>query len=251
MIGRLSVLAVSDSATITNRYNGIEYKYLLYKDGMAVNIDEISVKQTSERNGLEVYCQPNFELDYNALTKAIKELVFFEGLYINNNFNEKHDGYYHSAYYEYREFSKYVENFNKRKIIHFKTFSCVTAGCVNQQSILLGNVLYGVDYSHLDNNDDIYKSAVAYGEYVVFPRFDIGQISVTPNRENILYNNQSEELINKKSVEVYNEIVELVSSKYGKNLGIDIIGAICDSKFNFQLHKDYPSLQITIGFDII
>lgn len=255
-VGRMSVLAVSDSATITNRYNGTEYKYLLYKDGMAVNIDEISISATKERNGLEVYCQPTIDLNYNSLTEAVKELAFFDGLYINNGLKETETyetsyGYrYNYSYQRWREFNEYVEKFNKRKIINFKTFSCVTIDCASEQCVLLGNVLYRIDYSHRDSNDYIYKSPTRYGEYIIFPRFNIGEISVTPNREDILYNNTSEALIKKKYNDVKNELEEIASQNVAKNLKTDIIPFICEDDINLVLNKDY-NISVNIKFDII
>ena len=246
----MSVLAVSDSATITNRYNGTEYKYLLYKDGMAVNIDELSIVPTKERNGLEVYCEPTISLDYNTLTQAVKELAFFDGLYINNGLLESNGGYYNYAYSGWREFSNYVAKFNKRKIINFNTFSCVTIDCASEQCVLLGNVLYRVDYNHKDTQDSIYKSPTQYGEYVIFPRFNIGEISVTPNREDILYNNTSEELIKKKYKDVRNELENIASSKIADNLKTDIIPLVSGDEILLKLDSD-NKIEVNINFSII
>ena len=256
MIGKYSIIAVSDSATITNRYNGTEYKYIMYKDCMAVNIDEVSAIPTKERNGLELYCEPTIDLNYTSLTEAVKELAFFDGLYINNGLTESETyetsyGYrYNYSYQRWREFNEYVEKFNKRKIINFKTFSCVTIDCASEQCVLLGNVLYRIDYSHRDSDDYVYKNSTQYGEYIIFPRFNIGEISVTPNREDILYNNTSEALIKKKYDDVKKELEEIASQNVAKNLETDIIPLICEDDINLVLNKNY-NISVNIKFDIM
>ena len=93
-LGKFSALSVSDSCTITSVYNGEKVKYLMYKDGMAINIDEVSSEPTKDRNGVEVYVQPNVEIDYSRLKSCLQDLAFFDNVYINLNLKEQNSGYY-------------------------------------------------------------------------------------------------------------------------------------------------------------
>ena len=80
-IGRFSALAYSGTVYLTSNYQGIKYKYLMYKDGNNINIDELVNIPTTDADGLEVmvYIQPG---DLTSFLSAIRnQLVFFENLY--------------------------------------------------------------------------------------------------------------------------------------------------------------------------
>lgn len=243
-LGRFATLSVSDSCTITSRYNGIETKYLMYKDGMAINIDELSSVPTKERNGVEVYVELN-NFGYGQVLQAVKKLIFFRNLYINLNVSKKPQPsyYYDSSVRAYYDLVKYVEEFNKRTFIDKDTFSMCSIEGPDDYYILIGNVPYLVDATHR-KYVGIMKNE--FSHYTVYPRFDIGELSVTPNREDLLYNENTESTLKKKLDSVNSEIGDLYVNSFDKDIQLNDFKRIDDRTL---LILDRSSKFFTIEFD--
>lgn len=232
-LGRFSALSVSDSCTITSVYNGEKVKYLMYKDGMAINIDELSSEKTTERNGIEVYVQPNVEIDYSRLKSCLQDLAFFDNVYINLNLKEQNSGYYSYSYMRFKELQDFVNQFNNKKNLTYKSFRVSGVELSDESCILLGNVMYRIDYAHKNDRLDGWKNA--YGNVRLVPKFNIGELSVTPNREDLLYDSKTEASLKKRFAEVDNELADLVKKDLSGDQDYNILKTISVSrKYTFE-----------------
>ena len=75
--------------------------------------------------------------------------------------------------------------------------------------MLLGNVLYPLNVSivpaeYRDFYDRIYNSGIVFN-------FNIGELQVTPNRESIIYNTKTNELIVERIKAAYEEMKSIVA----------------------------------------
>ena len=191
MIGRFSALSVSDTVYITSTCEGIETKYLMYRDGITIKIDEIHSKPTTNRNGLEILAyiktsgQEETGNKLSQFADAVRSLVYFDKVYINNSLPDVRYG--DGSLYSYRcgvdDCKLDTKEFNERIKQDHKTFVSSEFG-PHGIYILLGDVLYPIDNGViknklLDNN--------RYLNMNVAIKFNIGDLSITPNREGILY----------------------------------------------------------------
>lgn len=225
-IGRFSCLSCSDSATLTSYYNGTKYSYLMYKDGAGINIDELGQWPTDEKNGLsvEVTLQMNRE-KREELIQAFNALVYFNCIYIND---------------AQRLLGDFAYNFNKRSIKHYKTFSVWLSKDRNlthnysgetRINLLVGNCIYPFTKKQLANMVNFPL------DWDIDIKFDIGEVDITPNREAILYNNKSDEIIKKRLEQALEEMRELFLT-YTNNMSfVNII-----EWYKFMSKSSYPIL---------
>ena len=80
-IGRFSCLAVANEAEITSFYDGVCYKYLMYKTSNGINIDLLHTQPTDESNGLQVSVMISKEPDTH-IDDVEKTLDYFENVVI-------------------------------------------------------------------------------------------------------------------------------------------------------------------------
>ena len=188
-VGKFSVMAVSNVSYITSYHNGVARQYIMTKDGNSITTNLISEKSTDEKNGLEISIK-----GINSLWKyeeGLKELAFFPNIYI--------DGLYNHA--------------NNIKVKRYKNFS--VANAVFGKKLLLGNVLYPIDESIIPAElKDFYDSIMRSG--VVF-NFNIGEVQVTPNRESIIYNTTTTNLIIDRIKSAYKEISDILNPHINKD----------------------------------
>lgn len=198
-IGRMSALACSNSCNITSYYNGKQYDYIMIKDGNSININLVMESDTTEDNGLKVSIPINSASKY---VKSLYKLVFFPNVYIES----KLKGYYYSA----------VEEYNNTKIKSFNNFSYCDK--ISNHYILLGNVLYPLDIDKLDKKyKELLLLFMSRYYYNIVPKFKIGEITITPNRENILYSASTIQTIENRIQEMAMEIMNLFKNSLQNN----------------------------------
>lgn len=214
-IGKMSALAVADSAYITDIYNGIETKYLLYKDSLTIKIDEVYCKETKERNGVEVMVYlPFTNITLINLKNSLDHLSYFDNLYISDSIPDDYARGYYTLNSECNRLKHKVEEFNNRKIKKFKNFSiCSTLANKEYLQLCVGSVLYPVDTSVITLPE------ILFNQSFIIP-IEIGSVTVTPNREQILYNDETKNVIEKAIKSVEAELNEILDN-YCK--GIDTI----------------------------
>lgn len=181
-IGKFATMAVSKVAYITSYYNGVARLYIMTKDGNSITTNLMSETPTSEKNGLEITVK-NISDKYR-YREAFKNLAFFPNVYIDGTFSE----------------------YNNIKVKRYKYFTATTEEFSNK--LLLGNVLYPLDGNIIPVElRDFYNSIVRSG--IVF-NFNIGELQVTPNRESIIYNTQTNNLIIQRIKDAKEEITSIL-----------------------------------------
>ena len=194
-IGRFSALAYSEMVYITTNYDGKKYKYLMYKDGNSISIDLVHTQDTTETNGLEVFLYVK-EYDLIKFSEAIKkQLAYFENLFIINT-----TGHYRLDQLE--------EEFNNLKIKKFQNFQVNTLNKSNQISVLLGKVLYPLRAGSMSK---LYPDYIF--NYPIAIKFEIGDLEVTPNREELLYSVKNVAKIEENLNKTLEEIAEIVKKE--------------------------------------
>ena len=195
-IGRFSALAYSGTVYLTSNYHGVKYKYLMYKDGNIIKIDELFNDTTTDKDGLEVmvYIKPG---DIDNFKYGIKnQLVFFENLYIS------FDRHWQKSNIEF------AEKFNNLKIKKYKNFSVNSFNANNDTTLCLGKIQYPLNKYSLSNTKFKFDKY-----YPISVNFEIGDLEVTPNREQILYSKTNVDKICKKLDAVQDELDEIINSQ--------------------------------------
>lgn len=199
-IGRFSALAYSDVVYITSNYDGVQYKYMMYKDGNKLSIDLLDKQGTAERNGLEVKVFIKSYTDLLSFREAIEEqLVYFENLYLVDNTGDS-------------DIADFVKSFNTFNIKKYSNFIVNNLSVSPKINLILGKVKYPL---RLDSLNKTYSNTVL--NYPITLPFDIGELEVTPNREEILYSNKNISIIESKLDKAIEEIKVLIQSFCSKD----------------------------------
>lgn len=217
-IGSKSPLSYTDSFFITTRVDGIEYKYMYSKGSKLPELDPLSSKPTNEPNGTIIKVPIK---DYSDLVKfkkaVLTELKYFDNIYYEGDLAE----------------------FNEHRIYDGKTFKYSTSNNSNDFiHIALGNVSYPIDFSIFNGLD--YEFSIDGGKKVkildvltfelpIAIKFQIGELSVTPSRENIQYNEDSAKLISDRIIEVVEELYSIYKKNEFKST---------DNFFEWFINKD-------------
>lgn len=186
-IGGKSPLAYTNSFGCITRYNGIEYQYTIFNGTEAPGIKELFQTSTTEANGTEIRI-PVKEMDLLKFASEIKrQLYYFENI-IYQGFDDDD------------ELNSYNIYKGKNFLYRGNTYESTIHVC-------LGKVAYPISYSDL---------GLSYYDYC-FPlalKFNIGDIKVTPNRENLQYNDATIKVIKEKIELVKAELGEMISKQY-------------------------------------
>ena len=193
-IGRFSALAYSDIVHITSVYDGVATRYMMYKDGNKIAIDVLFEASTTEKNGVEVMLYLKGREDIYKFEDAIRtQLPHFENLHVVTSFTD----YPQSAIQE--DFL----NFKTKKYNHFSVNTLRNSDI--GICILLGKVRYPLRLGSLNKNYSNYIS-----NYPIAINLNIGDLEVTPNREEILYSTKNIETIEKHLDLAIEEIDEII-----------------------------------------
>lgn len=193
-LGKFSPLSVSDMVTITSYYEGVEYKYLMYKNGMGINIDLVSKKDTDEENGVAVTVKLPENRKYDMDRAIARQLMFFDSVFYINDLDPNIAG-----------------RFNGAKIKSYETFK--VSSIQNQTHLLLGNVAYEYNISSLTNDSTLTQeeknNVYSIQRAGIAIKFDIGELDVNPARETIYFNEKTLKAIHRKLKSVKKELFSL------------------------------------------
>lgn len=159
----------------------------MVKSGNTITTNLLMEKPTTEKNGVEVSIKNVYS--FRRYEDALKCITFFPNIYI--------DGCGYSQ-----------TKINDIKIKKFNNFAAASA--TMEHKILLGNVLYPIDKSRFQ--DDLKEFLGSISSTGIVLRFDVGDLSITPNREEVIYNNETIEKISNKIKAAKQELEGLIVS---------------------------------------
>ena len=238
-IGRFSALAYSDVVYITSVYEGVKYSYIMYKDGNSVSINLLNEVETEERNGLEVKLEIK-DYDFDDFARAIKsQLVYFENLYVvdTTGYNEYISGRPYGASIDIET------QYNNFAIKKYDNFWVNTLDNSKEINIVLGKVRYPLRVDNLGGN---YPQKVK--EYPISLIFNIGDLEVTPNREELLYSDKSKKMIREKLDLAIEEIEYMILNQETKNLDTisEYLEEIQENKHIYLLEHEEEKVKIKL-----
>ncbi len=203
-IGSKSPLSYTDSYFIITTKDGVEYTYMYSKGEKLPELDLISKKETSNRNGTIIRIPIASYYDVSKFkTEILKQLQYFDNVY--------YEGYILSEY-------------NNYNIIEGKTFkySTLSNNDINNIHIVLGKVTYNINVeslltelerdsnrTYLPFNDKVSLRDILNYNLPIGVKFEIGELKVTPSREDIQYNEESANLIYNRINSVIEELYEI------------------------------------------
>ena len=227
-IGRFAALSYADIVNITSTYEGVVTQYLMYKDDNSINISVLSSLPTKDNNGVKIRIPVNSSDVSRFYDNIFSQLSYFNNLYVNF-YDKKKETLFNNQKIINREFYKTLK---------YKTEPVITDNSVVK--ILLGKVTYPFNNSEIgfnyQNFYDYYENLPQYVnptdetkkelnsikriytclsvlQLPIVLKFEIGELGVVPNREQILYNSKSKELIKQRLNEALYEFILNISNK--------------------------------------
>lgn len=188
-IGRFSALACSNTVYINSYYKGTMYLYIMCKSGNSITTNLVATLPTDEKDGVEISIKNVSKLQ--SYVSALDYIVFFPNVYV--------------------ECSKDLYcNFNNINIKKYKNYA--VASEIVRHKLLLGNVLYPLDSYQLNLNygHELTDFIHSINNTAIVIKFDIGELEVTPNRENIIYTESTKNKIKEKLIEAKKELLDCI-----------------------------------------
>ena len=161
----------------------------MVKSGNTITTNLVMEKPTEEKNGVEVTIKNISNID--PYKKALKYIVFFPNVYVDGIDNEV----------------------NNTKLKRFNNFAVASEPI--DTKILLGNVLYPCNTRLLSTASKDFLYDIEYSGIVI--KFNVGEISITPNRESIIYSSGTISKIEDRIKAAKDELDAMVSNKLSKD----------------------------------
>ena len=188
-IGKYSSLACTNTVYITSYYEGTAFLYVMVKSGNTITTNLVMEKPTEEKNGVEVTIK-NI-LNIIPYKEALKYIVFFPNVYVDGIDNKVND----------------------TKLKRFNNFA--VASEYIDTKILLGNVLYPCNTKLLSIASRDFLRNIEFSGIVI--KFNVGEISITPNRESIIYSSDTISKIEDRIMAAKAELDTMVNNKFSKD----------------------------------
>lgn len=178
-LGSKAPLSYTDSFYIISRYEGIEYKYMMFKGEEGTQLSLMDMNDTTEHNGVTIKVTLKEEEDYEIfLEKMKRQLAYFEGVFFTT---------------EYDDIS------NDFKIIKNETWKYSELNQDRYLHMAMDNVYYPLDFEKLGIEPIAIPMAISVSIK--------DGIVPTPNREQILYTPQTKALVLSKLKTLANFLV--------------------------------------------
>ena len=161
----------------------------MVKSGNTITTNLVMQKSTEEKNGVEVTIKNISNID--PYKKALKYIVFFPNVYVDGIDNKV----------------------NNTKLKRFNNFAVASESI--DTKILLGNVLYPCNTKLLSVASKNFLNNIEYSGIVI--KFNVGEISITPNRESIIYSSDTISKIEDRIKAAREELDAMVSNKFNKD----------------------------------
>lgn len=157
----------------------------MVKSGNSITTNLLEERDTQEKDGVEINIKNIW--DTSKYIKALDHIIFFPNVYV--------EGSYH--------------HFNNTKIKHFDKYAVASLNI--DDKLLLGNVLYPCNNSLFSSEIQILLQNIKRTGIVI--KFKVGELNITPNRENIIYNSETIKLISDRVKDVWKELLEKANAK--------------------------------------
>lgn len=182
-LGSKTPLSYQDYFYIITNFDKKKYTYILSKGVSVPTLDLMDEQDTEDRNGTEikVYIKNTNDV-YKFKSELEAQLCYFDNVYFQNWNIENEYKIYELKYSKYRNINQY------RDEVH----------------IILGTVAYPIDWTEIELNQI---------EIPIGVKFEIGELQVTPNRENLRYTDEIKALVKERVELAYKEILELFESQ--------------------------------------
>ena len=161
----------------------------MVKSGNTITTNLVMKKPTEEKNGVEVTIKNISNIV--PYRKALKYIVFFPNVYVDGIDNR----------------------LNNTKLKRFNNFAVASEPI--DTKILLGNVLYPCNTKLLSVASKNFLDNIEYSGIVI--KFNVGEISITPNRESIIYSSDTISKIEDRIKAAKAELDTMVSNKFSKD----------------------------------
>lgn len=186
-LGSKTPLAYADLFYIVTIFNGTEYSYIYHKGESKPTLELLSESSTSNRNGttIKIIVEDNDRVKFREELKdqlLYFDNVYFDGWNINNNYT-----IYEGEYFKFR--------------------SDIPQDNVTSLHICIGKVKYPIDFRKIKLGQLNYKNIP------VAVKFEIGELQMTPSREDIKYDAESIKKIEDRIELMVSEITDLFNSK--------------------------------------
>lgn len=188
-IGKYSSLACTNTVYITSYYEGTAFLYVMVKSGNTITTNLVMKKPTEEKNGVEVTIKNISNIE--PYRKALRYIVFFPNVYVDGIDNK----------------------INNTKLKRFNNFAIASEPI--DTKILLGNVLYPCNDKLLSIESKDFLRNIEYSGIVI--KFNVGEISITPNRESIIYSSDTISKIEDRIRAAEAELNTMINNKFNKD----------------------------------
>lgn len=176
---------------VVTRYEGIKYTYTINKGEEAPEITLFSEEETEESNGTNIVV-PIKSGDLSTFKREIKrQLQYFDNINYEN-----------------------CDVPNDFTIYRGENFMYRSPRISDKLHIVLGKVFYPIDNEALGLSTRYSYGRARTGSCPIALRFEIGELPVVWNRENIEYNDKAIETIKKKIEDVKEELQSMYSERY-------------------------------------
>lgn len=161
----------------------------MVKSGNTITTNLVMEKPTKEKNGVEVTIKNISNIV--PYRKALKYIVFFPNVYVDGIDNR----------------------LNNTKLKRFNNFAVASESI--DTKILLGNVLYPCNTRLLSTASKDFLDNIEFSGIVI--KFNVGEISITPNRESIIYSSDTISKIEDRIRAAKAELNTMISNKFSKD----------------------------------
>ena len=212
-IGSKSGLRYQDEIKITTVFDGVEYEYLLYKSNTLPKMTLLTSRDTTKVNGstVKIDIKPG---DYAKVREAIfSQLKYFTNVIVVDNtdlqseepwFNNNYK-IYSTPYFNYildPSAQRIVDNRKDRDshldYLNIMSNSYKARASESKPMAIVGEVSYEFNYKTLDKNFSESLMSKIHNLPKIAIKFDIGEVDVTLNREDLEYTDYTLEAIKNK-----------------------------------------------------
>jgi hypothetical protein len=194
-LGAKTPFSYADNFSIETVVNGTKYSYVAaIEEGSKGKIYLINSQETTECSGTNIIIPIKNEDRQNFEKEVYKATIFWSIRPIYKNFRKK------------------FEDIMMESVLNNENFLIV------QQDLVMsgyGLLLDGIFYP-IDSNEMNFAHKTIHNYLIIF-KFNVGDLTISANRETLQYNDKTKEAINKKFVTLINLCKETYETEFKKN----------------------------------